>query len=67
MLWGHGPEIDHRSKGLQSKMKYPEHGFSPATPIAVQVHVLQKVWSWNPAQPRKRDPVKLASVMEGNS
>jgi hypothetical protein len=48
-------------------MKYPENGFSPATPIAVRAHVLQKVSSWIPAQPRKRDLEKLASVMEGNS
>jgi hypothetical protein len=67
MLWGHDPEIDHHSKGwFHSTMKHPEHGFFATTSIAVQAHVLQKVWSWNPAQPRKRNLAVLASVMEGN-
>lgn len=45
-----GPEIEYRSKG--STMKDPEHGFSPATPIA---QVLQKEWNGNLAHPRKRN------------
>jgi hypothetical protein len=43
----HGPEIEHRSKG--STMKAPEHGFSPATPIA------REELNGNSAQPQKRN------------